>query len=165
MSIHRHTGIQIQHTEGRKDSIHTHTVCDMSITHTRARTHRIQRHQQWRWLRPGASCGTRGGEEVVSFLWFSILPNISPSFTQMCTRRDMAEAVVWRSLARSGLVDGGRREKRRKKGEEECLRRLPHLLPVGALCAGSDCQRWPPKSSAQSLWSARQLKDLQLSWK
>lgn len=116
MSIHRHTGIQIQHTEGRKDSIHTHTVCDMSITHARARTHRIQRHQQWRWLRPGASCGTRGGEEVVSFLWFSILPNISPSFTQMCTRRDMAEAVVWRSLARSGLVDGGRREKRRKKG-------------------------------------------------
>lgn len=71
MSIHRHTGIQIQHTEGERNTMHTHTVCYMSNTHTHTHTqteHRIQRsqqQQQQQQLWPGGGCGTACRDRAV----------------------------------------------------------------------------------------------------
>ena len=68
MSIHRHNGIQIQHTEGERNTIHAHTVCYMSNTrtHTRAHTHAHTRtHRQNTEYRDVSSSSSSSGLVVV----------------------------------------------------------------------------------------------------
>lgn len=67
MSIHRHNGIQIQHTEGKRNTMHAHTVC---YTHARTRTrteHGTQRRQQQQQqqLWPGGGCGAACRDRAV----------------------------------------------------------------------------------------------------
>ena len=91
-------------------------------------------------------------------------PSISTSSSLTSNVYNMRVEAVRRGLVISGwlVVLGGETEGGGGGGGGARLGGFsppPHHLLAADLCAGSD--RWPPKSSAQSLWSARRLKDLQ----